>query len=64
MDDAVDEVEHMNESRASREVADEVNQLGFGDNVFSSPGGESKGNLNVQSLLDQQKGGRRKPVRP
>ena len=45
-----DEVEHLNESR---EVYDEVNQLGFGDNVFSSPGGESKGNLNVKSYLDQ-----------
>ena len=54
-----DEVEHLNESR---EVYDEVNQLGFGDNVFSSPGAESKGNLNVKTYLDQQKGGKR--VRP
>ena len=60
----MDEVEHLNEHNESREVYDEVNQLGFGDNVFSSPGAESKGNLNVQTLLDQQTGGRRKPVRP
>ena len=60
-EDCGDEGERLNESR---EVQDEVNQLGFGDHVFASPGGESKGNLNVQSLLDQQKAGRRKPVRP
>ena len=50
MDEYGDEIEPVNESR---EVYDEVNQLDFPGDIYSSPGGESGGNLNVKALLNQ-----------
>ena len=51
MDEYEDDIEPVNESR---EVYDEVNQLDFRGDMYSSPGVESGGNLNVKALLNQQ----------
>ena len=61
MDEYGDEIEPVNESR---EVYDEVKQLDYRGDLYSSPGADSGGNLNVKALLNQQQIGRRKQARP
>lgn len=51
MDEYGDEIEPVNESR---EVYDEVKQLDYRGDLYSSPGADSGGNLNVKALLNQQ----------